>query len=319
MIRKPDAREFRDSDAVLAIRDARTVAVEGARGVGQGTAKFFGRVMMALFGFGFLMSVVGHLGSVGLLLAGGGAVTVMLLRGRKRTTRMEAARWAEPAVARPRVAAALEPERHELSVGAAARSAATFGVPAILLFPTSSLLSFMLPFTFGGIVALALAFLILSRLSGDRTVLGFDAETVTVRGLLGEATILWQDVADVAVERASFFNLRVLFTSGSRRNLVVLGRRNRLGGPETLFVALDLLDLDSDEVARLVARMAMFQTGTPFADADATAEPARLRAEPLAAERGFDPDAIIARHIAERDALVAAQRPQRPTFGRKAV
>ena len=327
MIRKPDAGDFRESSTVAAIRDAGTLAREGARGVGEGTASFLRTGLMLLFGFGFLMSVVIHLGPFSLLVLGAGVVAIVVLRAQGRSRRAAqdlAGRWSEPAAVPVRgEMPPMAPVQHDLSVGAAGRAAARIAVPAILFFPTSSLLSFMLPFTIGAIVALALAFLILARLAGDRMILRYDAETVTVRGLLGEATMLCADVADVTVRKAAWWDLRVRFTSGSRRNLAVLGRGNRLGGSDTLYIPIDLLGLDAPALARLVTRLLAVRGGSAAPGVAGAPAPRRAPERAPAADGGtFDPDAIMARYLAERDALVATQRPdplpvRRPVFGRK--
>ena len=329
MIRKPDAHEFRESTTVVALRDAGTLAVEGARGVRDGTTSFFRTAFTLLFGFGFLMSVVMHLGPAGMLVAGAGGVAMAVIRVQNRARRSErdrAARWGDPAPPPPmRAGVTMEPVRHELSVGAVGRSAARIAVPAVLFFPTSSMVSFMLPFTVGAIAALALALLNVARLAGDRTVLRYDAETLTVRGLLGEATILWSDVGDIVVRKAARWDLKILFTSGSRRNLVVLGRTNRLGGPDTLYIPIDLLGLDAPALARLVTRLLALRAGAPLPDAADILAGGRPLPEPTpvaTSGQPFDPDAIMARYLAEREALVAAQRPdpipqRRPVFGRK--
>ena len=337
MIRKPDARDFRERGAVVAIRDAGTLAVEGARGVREGTGNVLRTALTALFGLGFLLSLAAHLGPAGLLflLAGGVAFAVLRVKERGRRTEQDrAARWAEPAAPPARAVAAIEPVRLDLSVGAVGRGAAKIAVPAILFFPTSSLLTFMLPFTLGAIVALAVAFLIVARLTGDRTVLRYDAETLTVRGLLGEGTMLWADVGDIVVRKAAFWDVRVLFTSGSRRNLVVLGRVNRLGGPDTLYIPIDLLGLDAAALARLLTRLLALRTAVaapsplhrPAPEPESVLAPSRRPIEPALAptEPAFDPDAIMARYLAEREALIASQRPDlvaptRPVFGRKNV
>lgn len=331
MIRKPDAHEFRESSTVVAIRDAGTIAVEGARGVRDGTASFLRTGLLALMGLAFLLSLVSHIRPVGFLLvsAGGIALTVRKMKGRARlAARDRAARWSEPAPAVPSTVGAIDPVSMDLSVGAAARSAATIGVPAILFFPTSSIVGYMMPFTLGATIALALAFLILARLAGDRTVLRYDAEALTVRGLLGEATILWIDVGDVVVRTAAWWDVRVWFTSGARRNIVVLGRVNRLGGPDTLYIPVSLLGLDTSALAHLVGRLAALRGGA--AAAGDNRQPAGrhglpLSAAPVAARRHdepFDPDAIIARYLAAREAeggvaSAGPVAPQRPVFGRK--
>lgn len=333
MIRKPDARDFRESGTVSALRDAGTLAVEGAKGVRQGTTSFIRTAFMLIMGFGFLMSMIGHLGPVGLLLVAGGGLAWFLSRrqaGAKQAARDSAARWSDPLGAAARAGVApFAPVSLELSVAALGRKAATIAVPAILFFPTSGLFTFMAPFTVGAIVALALAILLVARLKGDRTVLRYDAETLTVVGLLGEATMMWADVGDVTVRKAAFWDVRTIYTSGSRRNLVVLGRGNRLGGPDTLYVPIDLLGLDQPALARLVSRFIMLRGGADpsrLAQASPPIAPARppQRPAPVAplADAAFDPDAIIARYLADRDQLRAEQRPDLPaprraSFGRK--
>jgi hypothetical protein len=328
MIRKPDAHEFRESGAVSALRDARTLAVEGAKGVRDGTAMFVGRAFMGLMAFGFVMSMALHIGPLVLLMALAGGVAWVALH-RKRRRRDLIARWPAGPSAFLSQPLASEPECYQLSVGAVGRHAATSAVLAILFFPTSSFFSFMLPFMLAGITYLALAMLLVARLAGDRTVIRYDAQTLTVFGLLGETTILWADVGDVVVRKSSRLNLHVLFTSGARRNLVVLGRINRLGGADTLYVPVDLLGLDRDALHALVTRMLLCKAEATDVDRAAAPRtvasglPPRLTSTSATFE-AFDPGAIIARHIAERDHLRAEQRPdlsapRRATFGRKTV
>jgi hypothetical protein len=198
---------------------------------------------------------------------GGGVMGVAVVAVDAPAVRDAIARLVADGVAVVTIVSDATPSRRTCFIGpdnvAAGRVAAKIAVPAILFFPTSGLFSFMAPFTLGAVVALALAFLILARLVGDRTILRYDAETLTVRGLLGEATILWADVGDVAVRKAAWWDLRVMFTSGCRRNLVVLGRVNRLGGPDTLYIPIDLLGLDAPALARLVTQLLVVHIGGP--------------------------------------------------------
>ena len=318
MIRKPAAEDFRETAAVTALRDAGVVAMEGSRGIVQGTAQFFGRAVMLMFGFGFVMSLIIHLGAVGVVFAVPGVFTVFFLRRRKREVADET-RWASAPI-RARDGSRIEPGRYELSVGAVSRGAAMIAVPAILFFPTTARLTYMLPFAVAGTVYLGLAMLILTRLVGDRTVVLYDVDTLTVNGLLGKATILWEDVADVAVRKVSFLNLKVLFASGARRNLVVLGRRNRLGGVETLYIPIDLIGLDAIALGKLVT--SFLALSTTMAPADTAPEHGFSLGESGPKHAGsFDPDAIMARYMAERTTLTAnspmVQVQQRPVFGRK--
>jgi hypothetical protein len=277
---------------------------------------------MLMFGFGFIMSVIGSFGPVGLVFVFAAVFALFAFRRRKRD-REDNARWAAAPVRARNGAIAVDPERFELSAGAAGRAAAKVAVPAILIFPTSAI-GYMLPFAVGGVLYLAVAMLILARLAGDRTVLDYDAESITVRGLLGEDTLLWDDVEDVIVRKAAFFNLKVLFSSGSTRNLVILGRRNRLGGAQTLHIPIDLIGLDRSALAALVSRFIQLQAGVP--GGGSAVSPARGSAEQTGdrtASKHFDPAAIRLQHLADREALVSTQRPDlaipRSTFGRKRV
>lgn len=326
MIRKPDARDFRESLAVTAIRDTRSLAVEGARGVGQGARSVVKWWLIGTFGFGFTMSAL-MAGPVGWLIVGGIALTWFLSAKGKRQRRNahdRAIRWGEPTAlpVHPVPVTPIAPERYALSAGIAGRQAATIAVPALLLFPTSAILPFGGPFILAGIVALAVAVLIVARLFGDRTLLVYDAETITAKGLLGEATMLWADVADITVRKAAWWDLRVLFTSGARRNLVIVGRFNRLGGPDALYLPVDLIGLDTAALTDLVGRFLLLRAGAPLPQT-APPPPAAAPVPRLVDHASFDPDAIMARYMAERQALVASRRPdlapRRGAFGRKRV
>ena len=317
MIRKPDAREFRDSDTVLAIRDMGTVTIEGARGIRDGTAQFLGRGLGVLLGLGFLLSMARHLGPLAMLLTGAGALALFLRSTHSDTAADAFARGAGGAGGRARE------ERYELSVGAVARKAAKAGVLAILCFPTRAFI-YMLPMGLLAVFVLAVTMLSLARLVGDRSVLRFDDASITVRGLLGPSTMLWGDVTDVAVRKASLFNLKVRLASGSRHNLVVRGPRNRLGGAATLFIPIDLLALDGAALAGLVSRLIALADESLSSGAPRSAamrSKIETRAKP---DTGFDPDAVIARYVAERQVRAESEDQGiasrgRVTFGRKAT
>lgn len=328
MIRKPDARDFREGAAVNAIRDARSLAVEGARGVGQGARSVAKWWLIGTFGFGFVMSAL-MAGPVGMaVLPIIGFPWFLWSRGKRqrRNAHDRAMKWGDPGAPAFPHAAPIAPERYELSAGTAGRAAAKIAVPAIIFFPTSSILPVAAPFLLAAIAALALAVLIVAKLFGDRTLLVYDAESVTAKGLLGEATILWADVVDVTVRRAAWWDVRTIFTSGGRRNLLIVGRYNRLGGPDTLHISIELLGLGTTALAQLVSRLLLRRAGAPL-PAMAAPELAAAPTPRLVDHASFDPDAIMARYMAEREALVATQRPDlapvavtgRPTFGRKRV
>lgn len=330
MIRKPDDREFRERGTVAALRDARTLAVEGGRGIGQGTASLVKWWFVVMLGFGFVMSVLSNLGAAGMLVLMAGGVAWFFNARQKRARRSELAPSLRTLAQRvPGEEVASVAGQYDLSVPAVGRKATKLAVPAVLLFPTAGTFSFMAPLTLFGIVAFALAILVVARLFGDRTVLRFDARTLTVRGLLGEGIMLWDDVDDIAVRKASIFSLPTLFASGTRRNIEVTARINRLGGPERLLIPYPLLGIAQNGLVDLFDTLSAAQAGTPrpaAASKQASAPPPRP-ATPAAdaADMPFDPDAIMARYLAEREQLVAAARPDlvapagRATFGRKIV
>ncbi len=323
MIRKPEAGEFRESGTVLALRDAGTVAAEGARGIHQGTAQFLGRGLAMLLGLGFLLSIGRHLGPFAILFTSAGALALFLRTRRKDMAATAFALGAGSfAFGISSAAQAVRTETYELSVGAVARKAAKASVLAILCFPTRAYF-YMAPFAVFSIIALATAMLTLARLAGDRTVLRFDAGSVTVHGLVGTAAILWDDVSDVFIHKASFFNIKARLTSGSRHNLIVRGVRNRLGGPEALYVPIDLLGLKGDALATLVSQLLAIQASAARPVGNASSPRPTPRQVTVASDQpGFDPDAIIARYMAERQGAEPAvdQRSAlraRPAFGRK--
>ena len=317
MIRKPDQSEFRESGTVSALRDAGTLAKEGARGVRDGSAKFVGWWLAIVMGFGFVMSVASSLGAVGMLVLGSVVIASFAMFRSRRSTTTAFVRTERSDAPLPEDMGSAESGRYDLSVAACGRAAAMLGIPAILLFPTSAGLSYMLPFTLGGIVMFAIALLLLMRLRGDRTILSYDRRAVTVRGLLGEATMLWEDVDDVDARMFSRLNLRVLFSSGGRRNVVISGSRNRLGGPATL--------LDKDGLITLVAALLRCRAGAPASPVTPRTETRTRPAMPAGdvVDGAFDPDAIMARYLTERDQVIAENRPdliappRRASFGRR--
>lgn len=329
MIRKPDARDFRERTTVTVIRDARSLTVEGARGARQGVRSAVKWWLIGTTSFGFLTSAL-MTGPVGMLIVGGIGLTWFLWWKGKRQRRNaydHAVQFHSPTMPAPSrviAPASIAPERFELTAGVAGRAATKIAVPALILFPASTILPFSSPFMLAGVVALALAMMIVAKLFGDRTLLVYDAESITAKGLLGNATMLWTDVADVTVRRSAWWNLRVLFTSGGRHNLLIVGRINRLGGPDTLYLPIDLLALDTPALTSLISRMLLLCAGAPLPDASAVAPTPVPAPPPLVDQASLDPDAIMARYMTEREALLAAQRTDRATmhkprtsFGRK--
>lgn len=339
MIRKPAAEDFREGAAVTVLRESRKIAVESGRGVGAGVAKVYSYWMFGMMGFGLLMSVLTNLGGVGILVVGGGAIAYFFYRkGRSDHAPLPPVvrrHGAEEMETAPGFGAGVTQSGRQVSqsgelqleISALARQAITLLIP-------SAILVLLGPLMVVGIVLGALALLLAARMFSDRTVMRYDSRSVIVTGLLGSGELLWLDVDDVSVRISSRFNLKVLFTSGARRNLVISASRNSLGGPRELLVPVDLLNLDREELVGLVTNLLCCRAaGGEAVPSWQTAEPNPAPSPavipmptPASGPRhSFDPDAIIARHLAERRQLVAEQRPdlvqnsapRKAVFGRK--
>ncbi len=212
--------------------------------------------------------------------------------------------------------------------------------------------------TIMGIVLVMLSVLVASRLLGDRVAIEWTPREVTVHHLLSTGTMQWADVDDVTVEKSSKLNFKTYFQSGSSKNIVLRAPINRLGGPTEMRVPVRLLGMEKAELERLLADLFCWRAAGNTLSPTATqpsgyAQPSgrpsspgsqEIAAEPLGtsspsadSNAGFDPDAIIERHLAERRRLFAENRPPvrsnservsppagvqmatRPTFGRKRI
>merc|ERR1712039_1007892 len=186
-----------------------------------------------------------------------------------------------------------------------------------------------------------LAALIGSRAFGHRKLIEWDTRKVKVWHLLGEAEMQWSDVIEVTVEKTSRFNLFVYFQSGSRRNVLIRALVNRLGGPLEMRVPIRHMNLARPELERLLRDLMCWRAAGNAAGPENA--PTRQQAGPpppgpLTDPRdSFDPDAIMARYLREREqTLVAVGREEikaewprpasaslnkqpRPVFGRKHI
>jgi hypothetical protein len=361
MIRKPSEEDFREGDAVRALRETHKITVEGSKGIGAGLGKMYLTYLSVTVALGLGLTLAVATSGLALIpmVVGG----IWLWRWRRGN---EAAR-----------AAALKAEHdrivREVSRGRAG-SAATDRLPddGDVAFPAEVrrrgaieadigavarrafmllMLAFILLFVFGiatgmvglvlGTLALMLAVLIGSRAFGHRKLIEWDTRKVKVWHLLSEAEMQWSDVTDVTVEKASRFNLAVYFQSGSRRNIVITALHNHLGGPNTLRVPLRYMNLPRTELEKLLRDLFCWRAAgnsvskSLATERQASTTPPAPAIAPLPGPgESFDPDAIMANYLRQRQetleavgredaapSRLGASAPspldQRPVFGRK--
>lgn len=341
MIRKPSAEDFREGTAVTVLRESRKIAVEGSKGVGAGVGKLYGYWFVAMMGFGFVMTMLGQLGSGGgtvLLVTAGIGFAIYRWRrssgsagnplaGAKAAPRRAAATdayAAAPLAANRQVS--MSGQLH-LDISALSRQVVTLLLPAAFLILLGGT-----PIMLAGIVLGAVALLLAARIFSDRVVMRYDPRSISVTGLLGSSDMLWADAEDIYARTFSRFNLKVLLTSGAWRNIVISAPRNSLGGPSELLIPIDLIGLDKEALIALVSDLICCRAagGEPVPSWQPELQheaptPARAPTPWSDPRESFDAAGIRARHMAEREQLVAETRPdlQRDgaapprTFGRK--
>lgn len=345
MIRKPSAEDFREGTAVTVLRESRKIAVEGSKGVGAGVGKLYGYWFVAMMGFGFVMTMLSQIGNGGgtaLLVTAGIGFAIYRWRrssgsagnplaGAKAAPRRASSTDSHSAAPRAGSRPVSMSGRLHLEISALSRQVVTLLLPAaflILLGGTGATLPIML----AGIVLGAVALLLAVRIFSDRVVMRYDARSISVTGLLGSSDMLWADAEDIYARTFSRFNLKVLLTSGARRNIVISAPRNSLGGPGELLIPIDLIGLDKEALIALVGDLICCRAAggepvpawQPELQHEAPA-PARAPTPSGDPRESFDAAAIRARHLTEREQLVAETRPdlQRDgaapprTFGRK--
>jgi hypothetical protein len=253
MIRKPSEAEFQDSGVVTALRESRKIAVEGGKGVAQGIFKVYWIYLVGIFGFGFVVSALGQ-GVRGLLVLAGLAVVIVVIYGVRRAGRSaDAFDMSVPASFAGRAGGQPSSSgRYEFDIATLARQAAILAVMGggLLFFARLGFAS--TTFTVCGLAMVAVAVLHLVRLFGDRTVLKFDGQGVTVKGLLGDKSVRWAEVDDIRLRRFSRFGLLIGLSS---RRLSIIAGLNRSESPAELQVPIYLLGLDEERLAELVSSL----------------------------------------------------------------
>ena len=336
LIKKPGAEVFRDTATVRVARGTRTVAVEG----GGAAMRTVGKLWLGMILVVFILSGLGAMASAanswrGLLVLPflGAAVwgLVRLFRAPSRATEEaieagtdEALR--EVSVPLPqhlRQRAAQDGFRADYWPRGLCEKAALVGVIGLVL----TVLVDFVPFTVIGIALLARCALVLSPLLFGRACVVGDDRGLTVHSLLDKKTLAWSEIDNAVLRTFPWHNFWVAFSTGTRRHLVISGQQNF--AREQLLIPHQLLGLDA-EGAKQLARRIMEARGAegPVAHArhavpTPSVDPLPVRGDTPEAE--FDPDAIMARYLAERARVVeqSAMPPVRPEnargFGRKGL
>jgi hypothetical protein len=293
MIRKPAETEFRDSAFVTALRESRKLALEGGKGVAKGVSRAYLIVLASIFGFGFLVSAIGH-GIRGILVAAGvGAVIFVIYRVRRAKL---------AAVVFDASAAASVAHRYggppslsgcyDLDISSLAQKATSLAlVGGGFLFVASTGIAIRTMTVCGGAMVV-IGVLHLVRMFGDRTVLRFDGQGVAVKGLLGEKFLRWTDVDRIEGRRSWLGGALRL----SGRSLAITASPNRSDGPAELLVPIDLINLDDERLAGLISSLMYCRARADGSSPDQPPREAVWASEPgLGASQEADAEPAFAR------------------------
>lgn len=353
MIVKPTDEDFAAGATEIALRQTGKIAAEGSKGVGAGIAdlrnmylKVVGAIMLLAFtsGAGMAMNpLFGFVATFGLLGYFG-----WRLFGRQQET-IDLGGLAAPAAAVALAAsghqAEIETGAYDLDIAKLVQRGVVLGLPGLVLtvagIRNDTLLSL-------GMVLMVLGVMLAGRAFMNRRVLIWDRYGVTSSGMLGDKHLGWHEVVQISIERAPIDDFAALFTSGARRNLVLTGVGDIINGvaKNRLLVPIELMALTpeqkQDMLLRLMACHARCGSHSRIAALLAEAEldpaspvqplpdfgqtprsrrhaaPPAYTPEPHLQAKGFNPDAIMARYLAEREEVVAQTRPDfTPSMGTK--
>lgn len=190
----------------------------------------------------------------------------------------------------------------------------------------------MTPLLAAGAIAIA------AKLFGDRVAIRFDARTLVLQTLWNKYSGPWSDLIDFGVERVTTYGLYGLVKTGQTDSFYVKVAGGLTGTRKFSFntALLDLgprgldglFEMLAEGRGRAVPGVTATGAATPcFGTRTTPAQRDPLMGMPQADT--FDPDAVMARYIANRDAAAALTSvappltppvaPVRPSFGRKAV
>jgi hypothetical protein len=172
--------------------------------------------------------------------------------------------------------------------------------------------------------------LVLSPLFGNRDCIVATRDSVTVHTLLGTTTVATRDLGDVYVKtfrwRSSAW---IPLSTGTRKHLVIIALSP--SGRKELLVPYTLLGLDQDGARKLGSKLlALREQAIGHGARQVHSRTAEAASSPPARENsldGFDPDAIMARYLAEREQVkrasgmppIPGQQPAARGFGRKGL
>ena len=348
MIRKPTEKDFKAGVAVTALLETKRTAVESGNGLRQGVQGIARLWVYGMFWFAILTAAIPVLFSgsfFGALILIGVAYAFQLVfrKGYKVALPMMAGEKSlpptplEPAelfyAARQQSAPPPTPANRDRQSGdfkltypRAMRQITKYGLAGFMLLILSPIGSAFL--LMPGIALVGISALIVIKLFSDRDLLFFDHRSITVHSLLGKTTLDWNRVADLSARTHSRWNLKILFMIGTRRAIVVKGLTPQ-GAVIDLLIPMDLLDLDKEGLIALVTNLLCCRAAAgevvPSWQTKEVAQVDHMSCPSSDSHKSFDPDAIIARHLAERQHLIEQNRAFRATalssspitFGRK--
>ena len=334
LIRKPDAKVFQDSATVKVVRGTQLVVGEGGKSAMQATARLWlgAMVLMALLA-GATGLFTGDAGSFVLSAAWVAGCVFLLIWMFRAPTRDDAVEQIDECglpltLAAPRAPAASAPQGETIQVRywpkALFNKAFTLAALGLFLTVTTVLAIVGVPLIARGVLLIAAAL-------GSGNCLEVTRTTVTVRNLLGPKSMPLAAVETVFVHTFRRRRLDVSCLVGSRKVIVIEGRI--AGERRHLLVPYTLLGM-SREAAEQLCQEVLQRTGAEVAPrrhglAASPPPPAFAPRPPSYAdtpEPTFDPDAIMARYLAERSQVTASSGMPRPPgvgaprgFGRKGL
>lgn len=167
------------------------------------------------------------------------------------------------------------------------------------------------------------------KLFGDRSALVWDQRGVTLITLTGRKSVDWREVLDIGAERMTQYLWG--FIPVASVDFLAVKTRGGLIAAKKLRISASLLELPAGGSAGLaltLKRAHAAAIGGAVVPDLAAASPRPAVAETSdSGDSGFDPDAVIARYLAQKSATpnqvdaapVTPAIPVRPVFGRKAV
>jgi hypothetical protein len=166
----------------------------------------------------------------------------------------------------------------------------------------------------------------LIKANGDRVALRYDNRNLEIATLWSRRSVTWSEVVEVGTETLSFSTFFGFIKTNSANYLVVKLAGGLIGSKKVRLVT-GLLDLTGTSLQDLVAELSLARAGNNPLQATAPStwtHNAPQSSDPL--EGGprsteFDPDAAIARYLANREpsAQLVPSAPARPAFGRKGL